>query len=294
MSGATSKQVDDQVYIKQQYADVLRLLADCGFRPDMTMTGGGCYAITFTPIPGREVCITDSHGPLAEVRTEQVGWGVGVYNEDQESVFYEDTADSSPLALFALITKARGTGTYGMVDISGLAKADVLAALYNASSPLGLGFDVANAPDKMTSDQAKRLLAADTYFEYLYGRPLKVYLGLQDVFDPDGYDDDGATGMAQWVIGRLRQAKTAKGEPVIEHIFVNEYDEFTCICKRSNFCPVVNQGGKWHEIEPVTQWDGWACCNCARIVDDKGKVIAHPKDINFLDVDDEMPAKAAG
>ncbi|WP_305779114.1 hypothetical protein [Nocardia nova] len=112
MSAAAYMQVDEQAYIEQQYDDVLKLLSDRGYAPGVTMTGGGCYAIMFTPIPGREVCITDSHGPLAEVRTEQVGWGLGVYNEDEEDVFYEVTADSSPAALLALLDKARSAGSF--------------------------------------------------------------------------------------------------------------------------------------------------------------------------------------
>lgn len=44
-----------------------------------------------------------------------------------------------------------------MIDITGLTKAHVLAALYNNSRPQGLGF-LHFTPDKMTIDEAQRLL----------------------------------------------------------------------------------------------------------------------------------------
>jgi hypothetical protein len=104
-----------------------------------------------------------------------------------------------------------------MVDIKGLDKADVLAALYNASSPLGMGRLQFRDGD-MTREQAQELLGGkdsgdypggdhnkDHYFDYLYGRVMKVNLK-GDSFDEWGYDRDLGAGAAQRVIDRLRES----------------------------------------------------------------------------------------
>ncbi len=106
----------------------------------------------------------------------------------------------------------------GMVDISGLSKAAVLAALFNASAPAGMGFLRAqNGPDVMTEEDAQQYVNNGTspdpgsrwpnehlYFDYLIGRPLKVNIS-DDSFDPRGFErDNGGPGTAQRVIDRLR------------------------------------------------------------------------------------------
>ena len=92
-----------------------------------------------------------------------------------------------------------------MVSIEGLSKAAVLAKLYNASSPAGMGFMMAsNGPVLMTVEQAQALLDAgsdasgdypegmaalrgnDVYFDYLYGRPLKLDLSSDEGVRPVG------------------------------------------------------------------------------------------------------------
>lgn len=91
------------------------------------------------------------------------------------------------------------------IDISKADKAAVLAALYNASRPQGLGFLKA-IPGDMSLDQAREALGygddlrefSDSkiqgfprpgYFDYLHGRPLKIDLS-KDVFDTWLYDRD--------------------------------------------------------------------------------------------------------
>ena len=104
------------------------------------------------------------------------------------------------------------------VDISGLSKAAVLAALFNASAPGGMGFlQAQHGPDVMTEADAQQHIDAgtspdpgsagkrDLYFDYLLGRPLKTDLS-DDSFDPWGFDrDNGGDGAAQKVIDRLRE-----------------------------------------------------------------------------------------
>jgi len=87
------------------------------------------------------------------------------------------------------------------ISLVGLDKADVLAALYNASRPLGMGFiQYDSAP--MTRDEAAKFLAQDTYFDYLKGRVMKVDLS-GDELDPWGYDRDNGPGAALRAIGNI-------------------------------------------------------------------------------------------
>lgn len=90
-----------------------------------------------------------------------------------------------------------------MIDISTLDKADVLAALYNASHPQGLGFIHYN-PVPMNRAEAEKLLKEYTYFDYLYGRVMKVDLSKNE-FDPWLYDQDNYQGAAQDVINKLKE-----------------------------------------------------------------------------------------
>jgi hypothetical protein len=90
-----------------------------------------------------------------------------------------------------------------MVDISGLDRADVLAALYNASRPQGLGF-LYGDPKPMEADEARVLLAKDDYFDYLKGRVMKVSLSSDKEFNERLYDRDCGTGAAAAVVTELR------------------------------------------------------------------------------------------
>lgn len=84
------------------------------------------------------------------------------------------------------------------LSIKGLDKAAVLAALYNASKPQGLGmlhFD----PKPATTEQAREWLKASgprCYFDYLHGRVMKVDLS-GDVLKTWLYDRDNGVGAAK-------------------------------------------------------------------------------------------------
>lgn len=89
-----------------------------------------------------------------------------------------------------------------MIDISTLNKADVLAALYNASQPLGLGF-LHFDPEPMTGEQAQEILdSSNGYFDYLKGRVMKIDLSTNQL-NPRLYDRDNGEGAAQKVINQL-------------------------------------------------------------------------------------------
>lgn len=99
------------------------------------------------------------------------------------------------------------------IDISGLDKAAVLATLFNASAPAGMGFlQAANGPTVMSIEDAQKVIngftspefADNLYFDYLFGRPLKINLS-GDSFDPWGFDrDNGGNGTAARLIDELR------------------------------------------------------------------------------------------
>ncbi|MBI2097172.1 MAG: hypothetical protein HYT40_03445, partial [Candidatus Sungbacteria bacterium] len=92
-----------------------------------------------------------------------------------------------------------------MISLKGLNKADVLAALYNASKPLAMGF-MHYDPKPMTRQQAEALLKHQTDFDYLQGRVMKVDLSEDDFFDPRLYDRDNGQGAAEKVIEALRRS----------------------------------------------------------------------------------------
>lgn len=91
------------------------------------------------------------------------------------------------------------------IDISGLNKAAVLTALYNAAKPQGWGW-IEYSPAPLTIEQAERLLDGQTYFDYVQGRVLKVNLA-GDAFDPWLYDRDNGQGAARRAIDGLKSSE---------------------------------------------------------------------------------------
>lgn len=81
-----------------------------------------------------------------------------------------------------------------MIDITNKNKAEVLAKLYNASKPQGLGFLQSERKD-MTIEEAKELLKITVRFDYVKGRVIKVNLS-GDEFNPALYDRDNGQGAA--------------------------------------------------------------------------------------------------
>jgi len=101
------------------------------------------------------------------------------------------------------------------VNISGLSRAAVLAALYNASRPLGMGFMHYNAA-AMTEEQAAELLKKTTYFDYLQGRVMKISLASDDL-ETGLYNRDNGPNAAEFVIDELRKTG-ATSTPAIASI----------------------------------------------------------------------------
>jgi hypothetical protein len=108
----------------------------------------------------------------------------------------------------------------GTVDITGIDKAALLAALYNASQPLGMGF-LQYDPADMTVEQAQEIInmckqryeelykrkdnkgEVPLSFDYLKGRVMKVAIH-EDFIYTDLYNRDNGDGAAEEVIAKLR------------------------------------------------------------------------------------------
>lgn len=95
------------------------------------------------------------------------------------------------------------------IDIKGVSKAKILAALWNASKQQGMGFihNRGARGQHMTTEEAQaeidsrvQLGSMRIYFDYLHGRVMKVDL-TSDVLDTGGYDmDNGAHAAAHALI----------------------------------------------------------------------------------------------
>lgn len=92
------------------------------------------------------------------------------------------------------------------INIEGLDRAAVLAALYNASRPLGMGFMHYDATP-MSVEEARQLLGPEPvkskYFDYLKGRVMKLEMGGTHI-NTRLYDRDNGPGAAAKVIADLR------------------------------------------------------------------------------------------
>lgn len=107
-----------------------------------------------------------------------------------------------------------------IVSIKGLNKADVLAALYNASKPQGAGF-MDFDPHLMAREEAAELLSQEAeglqlpyrlYFDYVKGRVMKIEFGFgdanSDVLTTRLYDRDNGPGAAARAIEDLWERLT--------------------------------------------------------------------------------------
>lgn len=102
------------------------------------------------------------------------------------------------------------------VDISGLDKAELFAALYNHAKPLGMGF-LHYDPTVMTKEAAIKMMGAGDdssrmfpgiggrpmYFDYVKGRPLKIDLS-GDTLDTYLYNRDQGDNAAEKIVEKLR------------------------------------------------------------------------------------------
>jgi len=100
-----------------------------------------------------------------------------------------------------------------MIDTTGLDQSAVLAALFNASRPQGMGFLQYN-PEPMSTETALELLTRTRYFDYIQGRVMKINLKDPNQFDEWGYDRDNGEGSAQMVIDSLRKTNSPNNDSI--------------------------------------------------------------------------------
>lgn len=88
------------------------------------------------------------------------------------------------------------------MNIKGMNKAKILAALYNNSKLQGMGFLQAT-PGEMSEEKAQQLLDnGQTYFDYLQGRVMKIDLS-SDELSTDLYNRDIGYGECERVINSI-------------------------------------------------------------------------------------------
>lgn len=108
------------------------------------------------------------------------------------------------------------------IDIKGMDKAELLAGLYNASKPLGLGFLEATVTP-MTRDDALAIIAEEGLsFDYLNGRVMKIDLA-GDTLEPWGYDRDNGQGSAAKIVDTIKTGGTV---PTQVNEFGDKLDAF--------------------------------------------------------------------
>ena len=88
------------------------------------------------------------------------------------------------------------------IDISKKDKAEVLAALYNASHPLGFG-RLLYDPNPMSIEEARMFLQETMEFDYLKGRVMKIDL-TGNLLETSLYDRDNGEGAAEKVIENVK------------------------------------------------------------------------------------------
>jgi hypothetical protein len=94
------------------------------------------------------------------------------------------------------------------IDITGLDKAEVLAALYNKAKVQGMGiFQAVNGDLKI--EDARKILeeSYDKYFDYLMGRVMKISLK-SDLLSTWLYNRDNGDKAAERIIEGLKSKQT--------------------------------------------------------------------------------------
>lgn len=111
------------------------------------------------------------------------------------------------------------------VNIEGLDRAELLAALYNSAKPLGMGL-LHFVPGDMPIEEAQSILDGVAgersvwmnvggshgqwlYFDYLKGRVIKCDLG-EDEMRTDLYNRDNGRGAAEGIVKALRAKSVAQ------------------------------------------------------------------------------------
>jgi len=114
-----------------------------------------------------------------------------------------------------------------MINIKGLDKAELLVELYNHSHQQGFG--MFQRARNLTVEDAREMLKQSTYFDYLYGKVMKVDLSSDEELNEFLYDRDNGPGAAQAVVDEIRKKmqekeKTSETQVVETPVAKNEYN----------------------------------------------------------------------
>lgn len=92
----------------------------------------------------------------------------------------------------------------GTINIKNISKAKLLAALFNRSKQQGMGFMDVRGANQITEQQAEEILSQSKgmYFDYLYGRVMKIDLS-KDEMSTFLYNRDNGPDAAEKVIQQL-------------------------------------------------------------------------------------------
>lgn len=114
-----------------------------------------------------------------------------------------------------------------MINIKGIDKAELLVELYNNSRQQGFG--MLQRARNLTIEDAREMLKESTYFDYLYGKVMKVDLSNDEELNEFLYDRDNGPGAAQAVVDEIRKKMQERVQtteaPVVETpVAKNEYN----------------------------------------------------------------------
>lgn len=120
------------------------------------------------------------------------------------------------------------------MDVSDLTQAEILATLYNATAPQGMGFLQATK-EPMTIEQAQEIIDKYTadmaeiaqrygreydpateklHFDYVAGRPMKLLLDASGELNVSLYERDAGPGVAQMALDSYRVTRDANNAAV--------------------------------------------------------------------------------
>lgn len=149
------------------------------------------------------------------------------------------------------------------VSIKGIPKAKVLAALYNRSTPRGMGFLQAK-PGDMTEAQAAELLKTQTYFDYLQGRVMKIDLDDDDNLYTGLYNRDLGHGAAEAVIESLREPNVQAVAIDYQPCKSSQISHFGYDAESKTLGVKFTRGGTYHYKEvPPEVFDKFIACPSA-------------------------------
>lgn len=89
-----------------EYRDVTAALEQAGLPAVFTQTGGMCAALEVQLETGQTLLVTDAEDSLSWRRAEQAGWGVGLYERDNDGqlpIAFAQTDASDLSSLLALV-----------------------------------------------------------------------------------------------------------------------------------------------------------------------------------------------